>query len=226
MLLPSLQKARARGVSASCTANIKQMGLMLVNYISEKSPKVPVQYAVKSNVREYNIPLLYDGDFGNVNDMKFEYMRCPSLPITADLGESAKSYFAYGVPSKPENIPNNIQIKENNAMAINTAKVRSASVFAFFFDTASMNGDSWSQTTRVNFGSFTGTPTNRTGNVHARHGNRANIGFLDGHVAGTTGDELAKILYNSFLDATNTPETLCYYDEKFIQRTTGIGAAK
>ena len=228
MLLPALQQAKARGQAASCLSNMKQMGLMLTNYLTDKSPKVSVQYLANDKVNEYTVPLLFDGDLSNIKGQGVEYMRCPSLfpEIDVNSSASAKSYYAYGVPCKPENIPNTLWLKDGNAMAINTPKVRDSSRFAFFFDTASSDGGTWKQVTRVNFGKFGTTPTNRTGNVHSRHNRTANIGFLDGHAAGTTAEELAIHLSNTFRDATNQPETLNYYDEKFTQNTITIGTTK
>ena len=226
ILLPVLQKSRARGQSANCMSNLKQMGTALTNYVNEKSAVVSVQYMVKSKVREYNIPLLYEGDFGKVDEIKAEYMRCPSLPINSEISTSVKSYYAYGAPAKPENVPNNIYQRQNNALAIDTKKIKSASRFAFFFDTASNDGGVWKQTTRVNFGSFGATPTDRTGNVHTRHSNLANVGFVDGHAAGVSAEQLAEHLSVSFQDATNKPDQLYYYDEKFVEKSTEIGTTK
>ena len=224
LLLPVLQQARARGQAANCTSNLKQMGTALTNYINEKSAVISVQYMVKSKVREYNIPLLYEGDFGKVDEIKAEYMRCPSLPINSEISTSVKSYYAYGVPSKPENVPNNMYQRQNNALAIDTKKIKSASRFAFFFDTVSNDNGIWKQTTRVNFGSFGATPTDRTGNVHTRHSNNANVSFVDGHAAGVSAAQLGEHLGVMFQDATNQPDSLSYYDNKLIQRVTNIGS--
>ena len=224
LLLPVLQQSRARGQAANCTSNLKQMGTALTNYINEKIAVISVQYMVKSKVREYNIPLLYEGDFGKVDEIKAEYMRCPSLPINSEISTSVKSYYAYGVPAKPENVPNNMYQRQNNALAIDTKKINSASRFAFFFDTVSNDNGIWKQATRVNFGSFGATPTDRTGNVHTRHSNLANVSFVDGHAAGVSAAQLGEHLGVMFQDATNQPDSLSYYDNKLIQRVTNIGS--
>ena len=225
MLLPALQKARARGLSASCLSNIKQMGMMLNSYISEKSPMVPVQYLSEGSVKEYTVPLLFKGFLTNIKGQSVGYMRCPSLPPEVDIVSSASSLsrFAYGVPCKPQDIPNNLQAADGNAMAINSSKVRNASRFAFFFDTTHTYNGTWYQCTRVSFdmpGSFASA---RTGFMHARHNKAANIGYLDGHASGTTPEELVVHLRESFRDASNMPETLYYYDEKFVQKSINIG---
>ncbi len=227
MLLPALQRAKERSQSASCLNNIRQMGMALSSYITDKSPLVPVQYLTNEKVREYTVPLLFEGDLSNIKGQGVDYMRCPSLfpEVDVDASASDKSQYAYGVPSKPENIPNTLWLKNGNAMAVNTTKVRSTSSFAFFFDTASYDSGTWKQVTRVNFGGFSATPTNRTGNMHTRHSRAANIGYLDGHAAATGPEELSHKLSTSFRDATNLPSQLCYYDEKLVEKIVNVGGS-
>ena len=224
ILLPALQKARLRGQAASCTGNLKQMGVHLTTYISDKSAKVSVQYMSGSSVREYPVPLLYDGDLENVRGNKEAIMRCPALNPTMELDSKAlRSYFAYGVPSKPENIPDTVQIQKNNEMAINTAKVKNPSRFGFFYDTVSNDSAGWRQATRANLISFGATPTNRNGNPHTRHSNNANVGYLDGHVGAVTAEIMAEDLKLSFQDAGNKPEQLCVYQQNYTQKVVTLG---
>ena len=224
MLLPALQKARLRGQAASCTGNLKQMGVHLTNYISDKSAKVSVQYMTNGSIREYPIPLMYEGDLENVRGNKEAIMRCPALIPTMDLNSKAlRSYFAYGVPCKPANIPDTVQIPKNNEMAINTAKVKNPSRFGFFYDTVSNDSNGWRQATRANFVSFGETPTNRNGNPHTRHSNNANVGYIDGHVAAVTAEIMAEDLKISFQDATNKPEQLCVYQQNYAQKVVTLG---
>ena len=224
MLLPALQNARLRGMAASCTGNIKQMGLHLTNYISEKSAKVSVQYMSGTSIREYPVPLMYDGDLENVRGNKEELMRCPALPPSMELdSKSLRSYYAYGVPCKPENIPDTVQVAKGNEMAINTIKVKNHARFGFFYDTVSNDAAGWRQATRANFISFGATPTNRNGNPHARHSNNVNVGFLDGHVGADTAEALAENLAISWRDSTNKPEKLYIYQQNYTQKVVNIG---
>ena len=80
LLLPVLKSSRDRGLAASCQSNMKQMGVVLTNYISEKNSQVSVQYLTGSNVREWTIPLLFEGNLNNIKGQGVDYMRCPSLP--------------------------------------------------------------------------------------------------------------------------------------------------
>ena len=224
MLLPALQNARLRGMAASCTGNIKQMGVHLTNYISDKSAKVSVQYMSGTSIREYTVPLMYDGDLENVRGNKEQLMRCPALQPTMELDSKAlRSYFAYGVPCKPENIPNAVQLPKNNEMAINTVKVKNHARFGFFYDTVSNDAAGWRQATRANFISFGATPTNRNGNPHARHSNNVNVGFLDGHVGANNAEALAENLAISWKDSTNKPEKLYIYQQNYTQKVVNIG---
>ena len=224
MLLPALQNARLRGMAASCTGNIKQMGVHLANYISDKSAKVSVQYMSGTSIREYTVPLMYDGDLENVRGNKEQLMRCPALQPSMELDSKAlRSYFAYGVPCKPENIPSAVQLPKNNEMAINTVKVKNHARFGFFYDTVSNDAAGWRQATRANFISFGATPTNRNGNPHARHSNNVNVGFLDGHVGANNAEVLAENLAISWRESTNKPEKLYIYQQNYTQKVVNIG---
>ena len=151
-------------------------------------------------------------------------MRCPALAPTMELdSKSLRSYYAYGVPSKPENIPDTVQVRKDNEMAINTVKVKNHARFGFFYDTVSNDAAGWRQATRANLTSFGATPTNRTGNPHARHSNSINIGFLDGHVAATTAEELAQNIEISWKDASNKPAKLCTYQQNYAQKVITLG---
>ena len=224
MLLPALKSARDRGQSASCISNLKQVGLEVAAYITDRGAKIPVQYMTNGKVREYTVPLLFDGFYTNIKTRRVKQIFCPSLPPEIDLetNDAAKSYFAYGTPCKPENIPSQLQLKDNNAMAVDTVKVKSPTRHAMLMDTAGNDGGVWKQTTRVNFISFGATPTDRTGNLHVRHAGRANVWFLDGHTEATAPEKLAEDIRVSFRDSANQPTRLCYYGAGYQQNTLNI----
>ena len=225
MLLPALQSAKARGQSASCLSNLKQVGLEVAAYIDDHGAKLPVQYLTNGKVREYTVPLLFNGFYTNIKTKRVKQIYCPSLQPEIDLetNDAAKSYFAYGTPCKPENIPSLLQLKEGNAMAVDTAKVKSPTRHAMLMDTANNDGGTWKQVTRVNFISFGATPADRTGNFHVRHAGKANVWFLDGHAEATSPEKLAEDIRVSFRDSTNQPTRLCYYGAGYQQNNVSIG---
>src|SRR5450759_1061754 len=103
MLLPALSQARDKARQASCTSNLKQLGLLFVMYTNDYEGYLPnpygygvtgtnwacVLYAGYITGKAYN----YGGDVNLGGNTLF---RCPSSPVNTPEGRKRSSYLMNG----------------------------------------------------------------------------------------------------------------------------------
>jgi prepilin-type N-terminal cleavage/methylation domain-containing protein/prepilin-type processing-associated H-X9-DG protein len=99
MLLPALNKAREKAKSISCISNLKQVGLVLTQYVNDNNEFFPLKaYNPNHNAEQwFGRLLLYTGSrlgWYNVYDKGDRIYRCPSdvENIIKDLNRSTISY--------------------------------------------------------------------------------------------------------------------------------------
>lgn len=183
MLLPALNNARAKAQSADCLGNLKQLMQVHQLYANDSDGCIP---GLNSNSQYEAIDLIYKKN-NYLGD--FKIAKCPS---TADY-KTTNLYYTYGCPigntgnSFTEYIVADFPLagSSKNTKFLTTKKIKAASTFTY-------NGDS-SNATRTN--QAAGVYRITAGNLsryYARHSNKINFNFIDGHVESVNGLTFAK----------------------------------
>ena len=119
MLMPALQKARARARTITCVNNIKQVGMDLRRYTDDFKGWMPPSYYTEQKQLWYG--LLKKGNYLTENHLssktgefvKTSWYRCPEVPTDAKnasgtqikgLGYGMNAMSFYGVPRKASNL--------------------------------------------------------------------------------------------------------------------------
>jgi prepilin-type processing-associated H-X9-DG protein/prepilin-type N-terminal cleavage/methylation domain-containing protein len=165
MLLPALNKARAKAHAINCTSNLKQIGTAFMLYAQDYGDNLaPYSSGSGATLRRWDYPWEGIGflkpylpnikvNIGRVERDKRSKLSCPSPPLTRDF-----SYRSYGY-----------NLRLNNATKRKLTRLRHTSKTCLVADVE---------------GVFPGShPTNASYPVIFRHGNQANFLFIDGHVA-------------------------------------------
>ena len=164
MLLPALNMARSRAKSTVCTNNLKQ-ALTMIQVYSIDHHEIPIKYWSKSLLAA-----------GYINEKNWSYLLCPDWETRKDLGdhhqmygmrqtaETVHSFVEYGNPSEHVLLADSIRLNPADA------KDGMKQYFCFY-----------------------GTAGQFMNRVHCRHGRKANVGFMDGHVSACSGTELIEV---------------------------------
>ena len=180
ILLPALNQARERGRTASCINNCKQVATAKLMYMDDFDGHYYSGHPQHGgDIRGLVRKVYSSGYLGDISAG-----RCPSglLPtdIDPETGTESDLNYSYGsnvvdwyYPSavKSESLKN---IEKFTNYGLNT-KVTPTQFMLF--------ADSWGRTQGSYQYAWMNTGSASLGTVHLRHGNGANIGFLDGHAA-------------------------------------------
>ncbi|MBS1370461.1 MAG: type II secretion system protein [Lentisphaeria bacterium] len=187
MLLPALQKARARAHAASCVNNLKQWGLNFHQYFGDYSDTLPPERSSSTNTNPFwpelmmgpnpatpddpwsTSPPRTGGAYANVG-----LFRCPAM-TASDTGSSdwwIKTSH-YGL---------NFGLLKGPNVSRKLSQVKNPSVKFYLLDTWGRD-TAGALTDRGHFRWYAKEPDNRGyGLPAARHDSRVNIMHLDGHV--------------------------------------------
>ncbi|MDD4817843.1 MAG: hypothetical protein PHI85_07730 [Victivallaceae bacterium] len=161
MLLPVLSKARAMAQTTVCTNNLKQT-LTMIQLYSIDYNEIPIKYWSKALQAA-----------GYINGDNWSYLLCPTWDTRSELGDHHQMY---GMRQTAEAV---------HAFA---AQER-PSEHVLLADSIRLNPTDKRDGMKQYF-CFYGTAGQYMNRVHCRHGQRANVGFMDGHVSLCHGEEL------------------------------------
>jgi prepilin-type N-terminal cleavage/methylation domain-containing protein/prepilin-type processing-associated H-X9-DG protein len=168
MLLPALNKAKAKAHMINCLGKLKQIGIANQLYIADFSGYYPVKGS--KSIASGGYPLAWTSNLyncGYVSGKKKDIFRCPSWKID-ELWRTSKTY---GV---------NWSSDSGSEWKVNFApykKIKEYSSYVTHADTIFKPGHSNYPYQCYIFA----YKLNRDGVIHARHGNKANILIADGH---------------------------------------------
>jgi prepilin-type processing-associated H-X9-DG protein/prepilin-type N-terminal cleavage/methylation domain-containing protein len=173
MLLPALSKARGKAKAISCSNNLKQLGTSVAFYVDSYDGFLP---SWDYNQRSWYY--LLDEQLGKNN-----VFVCPSLlkftpswRAGPDTNYAYNEYFGYHTTGGGWAVNRYYRISE----------LRSSSQYIMLTDNLENNKYKWIQNRY--FGTYT-TGCFKTARIDARHNNKANICFADGHVESYTQGE-------------------------------------
>lgn len=189
MLLPALNKAKAKAVSSKCIGNLKNMGQFGQYYADDNNSNFftshyGVDYSDGTN-REYPT-YIYDPNFDNRS--LAPTTRCPASPYDGATSRWERYIFQYGITPHSRI---SVQMVQDNIdswvgrdsgtgyRGIKVSKLKRPTSLFMFFDSAA------GATNNVQFGCSYGLSY-----IALRHNKRANFVFFDGHADSQNESEL------------------------------------
>ncbi|MBE6357605.1 MAG: prepilin-type N-terminal cleavage/methylation domain-containing protein [Lentisphaerae bacterium] len=193
ILLPALNSARERGVSASCVNNMKQTLLGTLNYATDNDDSVMLKSKDAFNSFLWNVPFnrkptlqVYKNSYFAVDSIRCPKAKKPIPPVGAN-GEGGadydnnKTYYAitymiakHKLPSRDQHGYTASGCDSTSGVALHIKKVKSASQ-AFIY------GEAYHMTNKDfhYWGGFDGT-----NNLwYLPHSDQMTNGYVDGHVS-------------------------------------------
>ena len=190
MLLPALSKAKAKAKQTQCVGNLKQVGLSTLLYVDDHEGQMQVEYLFQPSFAWGGIIST------NQNLGQSKIFLCPSYPPKVFEGFLR----TYGVWADP---PAEVRRGEFGEF-VNFNNIRRPVDYTHYSDTTS-NG-------RMGIGGeqFHSFHKEEEEEVHARHGNKSDIWFADGHVEGISDQRLADLGIEALVGADTVPS---YFDQ-------------
>ena len=187
MLLPALNKARARAHGAACANNLKQVGLAFQNYMNDYSDRLifdvndECSWVVAINLR-----------YGNsyLSSAEPKEVRCPARPPSKWVNH-VYSYIHRRLKNVNSGsyveIPSGFGTKTGKDLFYNAHRIKSPSSFFVIGDGFSLSKNVQYAPISSNFTTtkgpdFASTPGSSLPFINA-HGSTGNFNFIDGHVS-------------------------------------------
>ena len=222
MLLPALSAARERARAASCTSNMKQVGLYHLAYVGDWNgffTPVSDTYGVSgwggTSPNIYWPRILFDNGYlqsttkadGEEGKVYWQEFICPSSNSYAPNYYNGR-YIDYGLNNHYIGSSRYVDNATQKGPSANISQVGNPSDTVLCIETRGIN------TAKDNYGYAAAngtydwqkgdTSTTVYGLAYARHaGNACNIVFVDGHVDSISGDGTYKSLYEILGDNKN-----------------------
>ena len=222
MLLPALNKARAKAKAISCTSNLKSNILMLNMYASDYNEILPMQNtaiatATNPNLYSWADTLINKGYMPAGNGT----MICPETPTIGprEHPDYPGSYReVYGVFSDPGSPFPDATIQDATTSAgrtfagISLKKVKDPSGFIIMAD--SYSNDTAYKTQRCDLGYV----ANAKKFVHTKHNDRANMAFAAGNISPLLAREYYTALNKSRNLHGRGDYNIYYIDSNLVER--------
>ena len=185
MLLPSLNKAREKAKAASCISNLRQVAQAKTIYLGDHDMGIRARNSYKDNY----VTSLVNGKY--VSNAKFT--NCPGYPFPARYGVNTKvaidqGWFSYGAGyGGPDAGGKDAYILSYKGVRHPSSTVMVADSFRNDGGEAFSPGSWVCPFPIMRYDSYNPTVY---GHLWMAHSNRANIGFVDGHVASVQSGQL------------------------------------
>jgi len=212
MLLPALAKAREKARQISCTSNQKQCQLAHVMYAMDNNDFYMMYYDSAANSLGKRICTWADWMvYFNYLALKDRSACCPVQepdPIEPTSVSYYKQQYTYGVPHDGNSVKATVLCSVTGGRFANGKIPSNPTCFPYLFDTLNMGTSKQNHLWSPNYNA--GYDASR---IHARHGNKINVAFLDGHCESLVGPSV----YAAAAQSTGTfadswyQNTQCYY---------------
>lgn len=184
ILLPALNSARRRGISASCVSNLRQMGIVAGMYADANEGYIAPTYSFVGSSREsWAGKYMSTGYLEHPSEGSTVLFRCP-----VDNSHSGDYFESYG----SDGAVNGVNIDDSHILALRIATLSSNSgLYPLYADSVkcvtsqkdpveAQAGKKQTYIINIDWG----------GAVAARHTGVANLVMADGHVQSSTAEEL------------------------------------
>ena len=217
MLLPALSAARERARAATCTANLKQLGLNAQMYTDQSNNILPgIYYYAGTQLVEGGV-VVGGGTptkFVKQNSLQLSTFRCPSHKDT--LTEIVDyTWHTYGMLVTQGTIPSECYVPSPVAAklgSVNMGRINDPSSYILYADSAVPGSGKGACRLVLADKDPKTSDTERTGHFYTLHGNVGNICFADGSVRSTQGSGLKKFAEIMFENSNNAPDPVYYID--------------
>lgn len=204
MLLPALQKARARAKATQCTNQLKEFMSAHRYYANDYNEYFGNGYD------DGRLLIIYL-DLKYVSNLRA--MKCPA----AEKPQPDNQYFGYGGKNGVVNNGNEALKKISKYNSKNlylTASKMIRQPSKYFQNGDSIGGTNMFESTDP--ASFSGGS-----GFFTRHSGRMNLNFFDGHVAAVNGQQMVEYFLTDWKANGSNGTTIYWYDKPLIQRTLG-----
>lgn len=190
MLLPALNNTRDRAKSVKCIGNLKQDLSASLLYGNDYGGDLLTCYFVGSTEYDWHHVFQFNGYFGNKNKVRTksieDLIQCPKLKQESFLSQ----YVVYGMPHMTAFKNEFMNYKGGDYYIFRSKMIRNSSVFPLLSDSGIViNGKLYGYITN-----YWEKSEANAGTVLLIHSKRANMAFLDGHVASGDFTGTGKIL--------------------------------
>ena len=195
MLLPALGKAREAARASNCVSNLKQMGTAHLMYADDNKGFIYVTsdnaaYGSATNTR---LRYYWSGVYTHLGYVAEDSgaLSCPSIRTGLDSTITNYTRYAetYGVYHPVKYYTGNplASTGAGSAYFLNTKPIKNAGSFILLADTINSSGKQFAILYQAE----------ATGVHHARHNDRCNVAFMDGHVAALRPQEVVEQMHDA-----------------------------
>lgn len=178
MLLPALNNAREKGRAASCTNNLKQLGLCFLNYSDDFDDYLPYHFTTAGYEYWFHLIGRYiDGNFPyTFTKDKYPLLRCPSQ--SALYAEDLAINYAVNYWVTGDEAEGSTYVDGNPVSGMKRIKIKNASSTTLLTDSKVYDGN------LTNYMFVHPDEGNGSHYPGFNHSKMANMLWIDGHVSG------------------------------------------
>ncbi|MDD5728751.1 MAG: prepilin-type N-terminal cleavage/methylation domain-containing protein [Victivallales bacterium] len=226
MLLPALNKARDRARAISCVSNLKNSMVQMLLYADDYGNYVPVSCG--TTVFPSGNTSWLDGLIagGILTDPPPATVMCPSPPTYDAPEKSSSGYFwcygAFHYAPAFDKVAANVTGTGVTSRFYYLTKIKYPSDFIMLQDTYY---GTTASSTQYNNQYYSSNPTSTASDyqTHFKHGDKANMAFVAGHVSAQSVSEFAHLIYkmrSQYYSSFDGSFSIAYYDHDGIKQTT------
>jgi prepilin-type N-terminal cleavage/methylation domain-containing protein len=213
MLLPALNKARAKAKAISCASNLKQSMLLMNMYATDFDGIMPTfNSGVPGSKPSWADSLIYTGYMADGAGT----MLCPETPTAEPKATGLTQKVTYGAWAEPHNYFPDASVPGGLVYGVSIRRIKNPSRFIFLADTYYSSASWDNQVYRIYLAS-----SGAELHPHAKHNDRINVGFVGGNISPLSGHEFynyadaMRVDYNSSAAGT----AICYFDQALVKKT-------
>lgn len=208
MLLPALKKSKDSAKMIQCTSNLKQIGVLMAQYIDESNSYYPLCYDTNDTYMHWPSKLIVSGGLNSTN-----IFICPSVPVSSvnsylvsktltieqKMAGTCLGYTSYGI-HRYGTSPSRSDVDGGGYKWVKAVSLPANMLVALDFETTGQPSDGWYYSWHAAF--LDGDVAASSAALMSRHNRRFNLLYTDGHVAPSS---LRELQFGTNTEAANNP---------------------